>query len=78
LGKTAAALNSFREVIARADKINSYIVPNSALQMGYIYKKTGQTELARKYYTVCLDLNKFAYRDGISRQAQAALRELDK
>ncbi len=78
LGRTPAALKTFQEVIARADRINSYIVPNSALQAGYLYKKTGQKELARKYYNICLDLNKYAYRDGINRQAQAALRELDK
>ena len=78
LGKTVPAIKSFQEVIARADKIKSYIVPNSALQAGYLYKKSGQTELARKYYNICLDLNKYGYREGINRQAQTALRELDK
>ena len=78
LGRVLPAIETYKEVIGRAEKINSYFVPNSALQVGYLYKKSGQTELARKYYHICLDLNNYGYREGINSQAQAALRELDK
>jgi len=78
LGKQAQAIKSFLEVIGRADAIQSYIVPNAALQLGELYKKAGQIELARKYYRICLDQNNFGYRDGIDRQARLALKELDK
>ncbi|MFA5814694.1 MAG: tetratricopeptide repeat protein [Bacteroidales bacterium] len=76
MGRLSPAITSFLRVIERAGGIRSYIVPNAALQLGNLYKKTGQFDLARKYYNVCLDLNKYGYRDGINRQAQAALREL--
>ncbi|MCX6224110.1 MAG: tetratricopeptide repeat protein, partial [Bacteroidia bacterium] len=78
MGLISRAINSFLGVIDRADRIRSYIVPNSALQLGNLYKKSGQFDLARKYYKLSLDLNKYGYRDGINRQAQAALRELGK
>lgn len=77
-GKIQPAIQDFLEVLERAEKIRDYIVPNSALQLGYLYKKTGQTKLARKYYAVCLDLNRYGHRDGLNRQAQTALRELDR
>jgi len=78
LGRILPAIQSFLGVIGQADKIATYIVPNSALQLGNLYKKSGQIDLARKYYQVCLDLNKYGYRDGINRQAQVALKELEK
>lgn len=78
LGRISPAIQSFLGVIGRADKIATYIVPNSALQLGNLYKKSGQFDLARKYYRVCLDLNKYGYREGLNRQAQVALKELEK
>ncbi len=78
LGRSSDAIQTFMKVIDRENEIKTYVVPNSALQVGYLYKKAGQTDLARKYYHICLDLNKYGFRDGINRQAQAALRELDK
>jgi tetratricopeptide (TPR) repeat protein len=78
LGRTSLAVGSFLGVLERADSVRSYIVPNSALQLGYLYKKTGQLELARKYFKTSMDLNKYGFRDGINRQAQVALEELEK
>lgn len=78
LGLMAPAIQSYLRVIDLADAVRSYIVPNSALQLGNMYKKSGQDELARKYYQKCLDLNKYGYREGISRQVSAALKELER
>lgn len=78
LGKNEMAISSYLAVIERAESIKSYIVPNSALQAGNLYKNSGQTELARKYYKKCLDLNKYGYREGINRQASKALKDLEK
>lgn len=78
LDRSSAAIQTFLKVIDRDNEIRTYVVPNSALQLGHLYKKAGQVELARKYYHICLDLNKYGFRDGLNRQAQAALRELDK
>lgn len=78
LGRTTAAINSYLGVIERAEAIKSYIVPNAALQLGALYKKEGQVDLARKYYQVSLDQNKYGYREGISRQAETALKELER
>ncbi len=78
LGRNDEAVKNFMEVINRESSIRSYLVPNSALQLGHIYNKSGQYELARKYYKVCVELNKYGLREGLNRQAQAALRELEK
>lgn len=78
LGRTTAAIRSYLGVIDRKDAIRSYLVPNAALQLGHLYKQSGQTELARKYYTLCVETNTYGYREGLSRQAHAALEELDR
>jgi tetratricopeptide (TPR) repeat protein len=76
LGNYTQAINSYIGVVDRADVIRNYTVPNAALQLGDLYKKSGQIKLARKYYNVCLEWNKYGFREGISRQAEMALKEL--
>jgi len=78
LGRVAPAIQSYLGVIEQSGSMKSYIVPNAALQLGNLYKNSGQSELARKYYKLCLELNKYGYREGISRQAEVALKELEK
>jgi hypothetical protein len=76
LGKNTSAIGFFLRVVEDAANIRSYLVPNSALQLGHLYKSSGQNELARKYYQLCLDQNKYGYRDGLNRQAEKGLRDL--
>jgi tetratricopeptide (TPR) repeat protein len=77
LGRTSSAISSFLGVVQRASAIQSYLVPNAALQLGHLYKSSGQLDLARKYYHVCLETNRYGHREGIKRQAQLALTELE-
>ncbi len=77
LNRRDEAILAFESVISRKEDVKSYLLPNSALQIGYLYKEKGQKDLARKYFQLSLDLNQYGYRDGINRQAQAALRELE-
>jgi len=76
LGKKSSAIGYFLKVVEDAENIQSYLVPNSALQLGHLYKSSGQNELARKYYQLCLDQNKYGYREGLNRQAEKGLRDL--
>jgi tetratricopeptide (TPR) repeat protein len=78
LGMEKEALVSYLRVTGVPDQPKSYILPYSALQAGHLYKKAGQYDLARKYYTMCLGMNRYGYREGISREAELALKELDK
>ncbi|HBB93426.1 MAG: hypothetical protein A2X22_08995 [Bacteroidetes bacterium GWF2_49_14] len=77
LNRRDEAILAFESVISRKEDVKSYLLPNSALQIGYIYKEKGQKDLARKYFQLSLDLNNYGYRDGINRQAQTAMRELE-
>lgn len=76
LGRVDEAINSFKEVLQFEGKLKSYLLPNSALQIGFLYKESGQVTLARTYFKNSIELNHFEFRDGINRQAEAALREL--
>jgi tetratricopeptide (TPR) repeat protein len=76
LNQTDEAIRSYLQVLAQADLVKSYWLPNSALQLGYLYNKKGQKDLALKYFNFCLDINKYGYREGINRQARAAIEQL--
>lgn len=78
MNRTDEAIGSYLQVLEQAGKVRSYWLPNSALQLGYLYKEKGQTDLALKYFNICLDINKYGYREGINRQARAALDELSR
>jgi tetratricopeptide (TPR) repeat protein len=77
LNRTDPAIDCYLRVLDQKRKVKNYWLPNSALQLGYLYKEKGQTDLAQKYFEICLDLNNYGYREGIRRQAQAALLELE-
>jgi len=78
MNRTDEAIGSYLKVLDQMGKVRSYWLPNSALQLGYLYKEKGQTDLALKYFNICLDINKYGYREGINRQARTALDELSR
>ncbi len=67
------AIEQYLKVIGQKKQVKSYWLPNSALQLGYLYREMGRADLARKYFKLCMELNDFGYREGINREAQAAL-----
>ena len=73
LGRREEAISHYLRVISQRDQVQSYWLPNSALQAGFLYKEKGQQDLARTYFELALKLNRYGYREGIERQAKAAL-----
>ena len=73
-------LNNFNEaekyyliVLGMEDKLKHYFLPNSALQLGLIYEKTGHYAKAEEKFNKCLRLNNFQYSFGIEQKARTAL-----
>jgi tetratricopeptide (TPR) repeat protein len=55
-----------------------YFAPNSALNLGYIYRKSGNYDLARKYFTMALFYKNYEYKNSIDNKAKAALEDLNR
>jgi tetratricopeptide (TPR) repeat protein len=55
-----------------------YFAPNSALNLGYIYRKAGNNELARQYFSLALSYKNYEYKNSIDNKAKAALEDLKK
>jgi len=68
----------YLKTIELSKNLNYYFAPNSALQMGYIYKEQGNKELARVYFNKARSYQDYEYKNSIDSKAKAALQELKK
>jgi tetratricopeptide (TPR) repeat protein len=55
-----------------------YFAPNSALQLGYIYRKFKNKEVASQYFKMALSYRDYEYKNSIDNKAKGALDELNK
>jgi tetratricopeptide (TPR) repeat protein len=55
-----------------------YFAPNSALNLGYIYRNSNNDEMARKYFVMALSYKNYEYKNSIDNKAKAALENLTK
>jgi tetratricopeptide (TPR) repeat protein len=55
-----------------------YFAPNSALNLGYIYRKSGNNDMARQYFMMALSYKNYEYKNSIDNKAKAALENLTK
>ena len=75
-GKTDEAIPYYKETIQRGEKQPYYYAANSSLQLGMIYEKQDDFELARTYYSKVLDMDFDEYQFSISNKAQAGLNRI--
>lgn len=68
----------YLKTIELSPKSNLYFAPNSALQMGYIYKEQNNKELAKIYFQKALSYQNYEYKNSIDNKAKAALNEMKK
>jgi hypothetical protein len=54
-----------------------YFAPNSALQLGYIYRKFKNKEVARQYFKMALSYHDYEYKNSIDNKAKGALEALN-
>jgi hypothetical protein len=78
LNNYSSAILFYLKTIELSSNLNYYFAPNSALQMGYIYKEQNNKELARIYFNKALSYQDYEYKNSIDNKAKAALNELKK
>ncbi len=66
----------YSDVIEKGKDLDSYYAANAALKLGVIYEMEGNIPLAKKNYSVCLELNFEQYKNSIKRRAQAGLKRI--
>jgi hypothetical protein len=76
LGQTVCAIQFYKKTIAIAGQSPFYFAPNAALQLGYIYKETNDTQNARFYFKKALSYSRHEYKNSIDSKAKVALAAL--
>lgn len=72
-GEEKAAIKAYRKVIEEGKKSPWHYACNSALQLGLIYEKSGQTYEARTFFEQCLEMKPEHYRRSIHQKALAGV-----
>lgn len=70
------AVQAYQKVINNGRERPEYFAARAALQMGGIYEKHGQNELAIKYFQTCLSMKNHDFQSSIDQQAKAGLQRL--
>jgi tetratricopeptide (TPR) repeat protein len=66
------------EARKKSNEFVYYYAPNSALQLGYIYRKFRNKEVAKQYFNMALSYKDYEYKNSIDNKAKGALEELNK
>lgn len=76
-GNEKESIPLYKSVLDDFPELNeNYIQPNSALQLGYIYKERGNSEIAAGYFNRAMQFTGYPYKNGIDSKAKAALEEM--
>ncbi|HXA01533.1 MAG TPA: hypothetical protein VNW99_06060 [Cytophagaceae bacterium] len=81
MGVTEKAVPLYLRTIKLSHEYNDekfYFAPNSALNLGYIYRKYNNNDMARQYFTMALSYKNYEYKNSIDNKAKAALENLTK
>jgi hypothetical protein len=73
MGNVGEAIKHYQECLNLGKGINTYFLPNAALQLGLIYKGLGYIDLAKKYLQQVSDYSGYDYEDSIRQKAKAGL-----
>jgi predicted negative regulator of RcsB-dependent stress response len=75
-GKNDVAIASLSIALSSGRNDPAYFACSAALYLGQIYEKKGDKVNAKKYYSICLDLNPEEYKSSLHQKAQAGLQQL--
>ncbi|MEN7550403.1 tetratricopeptide repeat protein [Rapidithrix thailandica] len=71
------AIYYYQKTLGESDKAGHYFAPNSALQLGYIYRDVYKdTQEAKQYFHKAMEYQQHEYKLGIDSKAKAALKLL--
>jgi len=76
--KFSEAIANYKKCLEFGDGINSYLLPNSCLQLGLIYEEMKYPDLAKFYFEKISDYSSFDYEQSINQKAKAGLMRLKK
>ncbi len=78
-GKYVEATRLYQEVITKDETLpETYFVPNSYLQLGYLEMERGEAEMAIAYFEKVLTFRKHPYKNSLDSKAKIALKALQK
>ncbi|HXH18043.1 MAG TPA: hypothetical protein VNJ07_03080 [Chitinophagales bacterium] len=77
-GDTTLAIGKYLMTIQEGKDQPYYFASNAAFNLGLIYEAKGKSELARKYFSQCMQMNNHEYRYSLTQKAKAGLQRLDK
>lgn len=72
------AITYYMETIKNNNTSNEYFIPNSCLQLGYIYRDLNQLQKATYYFNKVSTYKHYEYQQTIESKAKAALSSLEK
>ncbi|MGN6511366.1 MAG: tetratricopeptide repeat protein [Chitinophaga sp.] len=77
MGMDSNAIRLYDATIKIGSNRPEYFAARSALQLGYIYEKTGDKAKARKSYQTCLDMEGHDYKNSLDQRAKAGMLRLE-
>jgi TolA-binding protein len=77
-GSPDKAIPYYESTIEISVDKQSYYAPNSALQLGYIYRDQNSSEKATRYFELALSYKNHPYKNSIDNKAKAALSAMKK
>jgi hypothetical protein len=78
LKKTEKALFHLGQSYSKGKKMSSYFACGSALQLGIIEEERSKYNVAKQYYTACLELEPEQYKSSLHQKAKSGLERLNK
>ncbi|MBP7184594.1 MAG: hypothetical protein KBA06_03720 [Saprospiraceae bacterium] len=76
LRQDANAIECYQYTINNGKTEKYYFACNAALQMGILYEQQKKNDLAKSYFTQCLNIEPEEYANGLHQQAKAGLNRL--
>lgn len=73
LGEEKEAIDAYLITIKTGEKLKEYFAAKAALQLGFIYEKKGQKNIAIAYYQRCLDMDDHDYKNSLDQKAKAGI-----
>lgn len=74
--KKADAIKHYKECLELGKGLNTYLLPNACLQLGYLYADLGYKELAISYFEKVNSYSDYDYEDSLKQKAKAGMQKL--
>ena len=78
LGNTTSAVEYYNKAIETGKNRQEQFAARSALQLGFLYEKSGQKEVAVKMFNLALSMKNHDFKNSIDQQAKAGINRLSK